>query len=69
MFNECFTSYYEDPHSDNYFLLVNCIYPEERGLEPFRFFNVWNDHPGNFGLLNSVWNTTIDARPHDQAFN
>lgn len=53
-FNSCFTSYYEDPYSDHCFMLVKCIITEEYGFRPFRFFNIWCDHPNYKSVISSV---------------
>lgn len=60
-FNECITSYHEDPISYHCFLLVKSICPEEGGYKPFRFFNIWMEHPEYGSVLKTAWNSTVDS--------
>lgn len=61
IFNDCLASYHVDPTSDHCFLLIKCICPEEKGYKPFKFYNMWVDHPSYKEVLSSVWCSPVDS--------
>lgn len=62
-YNDCFTSYHEDAQYDLSYLLLKCVCPDERGIKPFRIFNMWCDHPSYMGMVKSVWESQCHLSP------
>lgn len=54
-YNACFTSYHANAISDHCFMLLKCICPDESGLKPFRYYNMWAEHPEFRNLVAEVW--------------
>lgn len=61
VFNDCFTSYHEDPYSDHCFLMIKSICVDDKDYKPFKFFNTWVEHPSYEPVLKSIWSSTVST--------
>lgn len=57
----CVTSYHDNAFSDHYYMLIRSISQDDRGIKPFKFFNIRPEYPDYKVLLTRVWNMRFEG--------